>query len=147
MMMSQLLIGLAVILATAFVHAVVLSDALRRNARLTAWAQHRNSVLRVAVALASSLLWVMSAHLVEVGLWSVTFLALGVFEGLEPSVYFSLVAYTTLGFGDILLPEAWRLLGGLAAANGFMAFGWSTAFQVRYLSRLGDVSEAPEAWI
>jgi len=63
-------------------------------------------------------------------------MSLGIFEELEVAVYFSLVAYTTLGFGDVILPEQWRILAGLTAANGFLVFGWSTAFQVEYVSRL-----------
>jgi hypothetical protein len=43
---------------------------------------------------------------------------LDIFGTLEGAVYFSIVAYTTLGFGDILLPLDWRLLGGMASANG-----------------------------
>ncbi|MEM9898581.1 MAG: ion channel, partial [Pseudomonadota bacterium] len=60
----------------------------------------------------------------------------GIFDRLDTSYYFSLVAYTTLGFGDIILPENWRILSGLIAANGFLIFGWSTAFQVEYLNNL-----------
>ena len=48
---------------------------------------------------------------------------LGLFDALEPAVYFALVSFTTLGYGDLLLPDGWRLLGGMAAANGFMTFG------------------------
>jgi len=63
-------------------------------------------------------------------------MSLGIFEELEVAVYFSLVAYTTLGFGDVILPEQWHILAGLTAANGFLVFGWSTAFHVEYVSRL-----------
>ena len=63
------------------------------------------------------------------------------FATLEASVYFSLVAYTTLGFGDILLPNDWRLLSGMAAANGLLNFGLLTAILVETLRqiRLGQI--------
>jgi hypothetical protein len=41
--------------------------------------------------------------------------------------YFAFVNYTTLGYGDILPAERWRLLGPMAAMNGVLLFGWSTA--------------------
>ena len=44
-----------------------------------------------------------------------------------------MVAFTTLGFGDVILPQEWRLLGGLAAANGLMIFGFLTAMLVETL--------------
>ena len=79
-------------------------------------------------------------------MWSGTYLALGVFDALEPAVCFSLVAYTTLGFGDVTLDEDWRILSGLTAANGFLVFGWSTAFQLEYIGRLSRDLAQDKAW-
>jgi len=42
-------------------------------------------------------------------------------------MYFAFVNYTTLGYGDVLRVERWRLLGPLTAMNGVLLFGWSTA--------------------
>jgi hypothetical protein len=64
------------------------------------------------------------------------FLLLGAIESLEPAVYFSLVSFTTLGFGDITLDDNWRLLSALCAANGLLLFGFSTAFLVELMRRL-----------
>tara|TARA_X000000950_G_scaffold27492_1_gene29570 strand:+ start:236 stop:433 length:198 start_codon:yes stop_codon:yes gene_type:complete len=47
-------------------------------------------------------------------------------------LYFVLVTFTTLGFGDLLAPVEWQLLSGITASNGLLAFGASTAFQVQY---------------
>ncbi len=65
--------------------------------------------------------------------WAIAYRALGIFATFEESLYFSLVAFTTLGFGDLLLPDDWRLLGGLAAANGLILFGLLTAMLVEAL--------------
>jgi hypothetical protein len=132
----QMIIGLVVILATAVVHANVLSVALRKNQKMTKWVQSNPTHWRTTTAFIVSVTWVMAAHLIEVFLWSSVYMSFGIFEELEVAVYFSLVAYTTLGFGDVILPEQWRILAGLTAANGFLVFGWSTAFQVEYVSRL-----------
>ena len=61
--------------------------------------------------------------------------SLGAFDALEPAVYFALVSFTTAGFGDITLGPDWRLLSGLTAANGFLMFGWSTAYMVELMRR------------
>ena len=63
------------------------------------------------------------------------FLAVGAFDALEPAVYFALVSFTTAGFGDITLGPDWRLLSGLTTANGFLMFGWSTAYMVELMRR------------
>ncbi len=135
-MALQVVVGVTVISLTAYIHATTLAMALHRFASLRAWALARPSTFRMASVLAASVIWVMSAHLIEVALWAGVLVQLGVFSDLERAVYFSLVAYTTLGFGDIILPEDWRILSGLIAANGFLVFGWSTAFQVDLLADL-----------
>ena len=47
-------------------------------------------------------------------------------------LYFAFTSYTTLGYGDVIAEDEWKLLGPMAAMNGVMLFGWSTAviFQV-----------------
>jgi hypothetical protein len=47
---------------------------------------------------------------------------------LSDALYFSISSYTTLGLGDIILSESCRILSGVEAANGFILFGWTTAF-------------------
>jgi uncharacterized membrane protein YedE/YeeE len=81
-------------------------------------------------------LWVLLQMTIAVWTWAFTFMALGVFDALETSVYFALVAFTTLGFGDILLPVEWRLLGGMAALNGLLNIGLVTAAMVETLRQL-----------
>jgi hypothetical protein len=83
--------------------------------------------LKMFVVLAVVSTWILGQITIGVWLWALTFLGLGIFEALEPAVYFALVAFTTLGFGDILLPTEWRILGGMAAANGLLNFGLLTA--------------------
>jgi hypothetical protein len=49
--------------------------------------------------------------------------------------YFAFVNYTTLGYGDILPVERWRLLGPITALNGVLLIGWSTAVIFEVLRR------------
>ena len=68
--------------------------------------------------------------LVEVLIWASTYLALNAIEGLEKALYFSMVTFTTLGYGEIVLDEEWRLLASFEAANGIIMFGWTTAIVI-----------------
>ncbi len=81
------------------------------------------------------MLMVLLTMTIEVWLWAFVLLATGAVTGLEPAVYFALVCFTTLGFGDITLPTEWRLLSALIGANGFLMFGWSTAFMVELIRK------------
>ncbi len=69
----------------------------------------------------------MSMMTLGVWLWAVFFERTAVFATLEEAVYYSLVAYTTLGLGDVTVPVEKRLLGGMTGANGFLMFGLMTA--------------------
>jgi hypothetical protein len=132
----QITIGIALFLATAIVHAVALgltTDLVRKQIERVA---NPKTLVRPIAILLTTMILIMAAHGLEVLLWSLTFVQVGVFDTLEPAFYFSLVAYTTLGFGDVIVPTEWRLLSGFAAANGFLLFGWSTAFQVALLRAL-----------
>ena len=73
---------------------------------------------------------------ISVWLWALCLLGLGVFHEAETSVYFALVSFTTLGFGDIVLEKQWRILSGMMAANGLLIFGLTTAVLVDFLAHL-----------
>jgi Ion channel len=59
--------------------------------------------------------------------WALHYLLLDAIEPLEKAIYFSVEAFTTVGYGDVVLDENWRLLSSLESANGLLMFGWSTA--------------------
>lgn len=76
------------------------------------------------------------ACIIEASIWAFGYLHLGAFNTFEESIYFSLVSFTTLGFGDITLNEHFRLLSVIEAANGIILFGWSTAIVVACVQRI-----------
>jgi ion channel len=92
--------------------------------------------LKTVLTLVGLTLWLMAAHSIGVWIWAATFLRLGAFDALEPAVNFSIISFTTLGFGDVVLMEKWRVLSGLTAANGLLIFALSAAFLVEFLTRV-----------
>ena len=91
---------------------------------------HRTKLLLVVMLAA---LWVLAIVTAGVWVWALAFYALAIFDTMEASVYFALVSFTTLGYGDVLLPKEWRILGGMAAANGLLTIGLLTAILVETL--------------
>jgi hypothetical protein len=75
------------------------------------------------------------ASVLEVLVWAITYLALNAIQGLEKALYFSMVTFTTLGYGEIVLDEQWRLLASFEAANGIVMFGWTTAIVIAVVQR------------
>src|SRR5689334_5978401 len=133
LMLRQLLVGGLVSMINIAVHALFMSmviGAARRTgeAKVTG----RLAVIIVMVATVSIL---MIAHTLEVMVWA---LAYQVADAAPPAarlVYFAFVNYTTLGYGDVIPVERWQLLGPIAAMNGILMFGWSTAVIFEVLRR------------
>lgn len=80
--------------------------------------------------------WVLAVVTTGVWIWAMALNGLGAFPTLEAAVYFSLVAFTTLGLGDVLAPQEWRILSVMAAVNGFLSFGLLTALLVETLRQV-----------
>lgn len=135
-MFIELLIGTIVILITVAIGGLGFWLAEGLVTRTGRWVIRPPHALRLAVVLMCAVIMVLAIMTASVWVWALTFLAVGVFDTLEPSVYFSIVAFTTLGFGDVLLPQGWRILGGMTAANGLMNMGLYTAMLVEILRRV-----------
>ena len=85
-----------------------------------------------------TVLGVFLTHIVQIWIWALLFYYLepNTLPTFEAALYFSTSSFTTVGFGDVYLDENWRLLSSFEAANGFILFGWSTAFIFEILSKL-----------
>ncbi len=75
-------------------------------------------------------------HLAEAVVWAVFYVLVGALPDLETAAYFSLTSYTTVGYGDVVLPGPWRLLGPLEAAVGVLMLGWSTGILVAVIGMI-----------
>ncbi|MDX1380587.1 MAG: ion channel [Xanthomonadales bacterium] len=75
-------------------------------------------------------------HLLQFATWAVLFVALDEFQEFSTAFYHSSVNFTSLGYGDIVMSERWRLLGGLEAANGVLMFGLSAGAILSMMNRV-----------
>ena len=80
--------------------------------------------------------------LLEVGIWAVAYMELGAIDEIEPAIYFSMVTFTTVGYGDIVIDDHWRLLASFEAANGIIMFGWTTAIVIAVVQRVYAVKKS-----
>jgi hypothetical protein len=75
-------------------------------------------------------------HIVQFAVWAGVFVSLGEFESFNTAFYHSTVNFSSLGYGDIVMGEQWRLLGALEACNGVLMFGLSGGTILSVMVRL-----------
>lgn len=132
----KIAIGALLMVMTTAIHTIGMMMALQlikkqEGAQKTRWLRKTNIHLVSVIVL-----MMFFVSLAEVLIWACTYLALSASEGLEQAVYFSMVTFTTLGYGDVLLDERWRLLASFEAANGIIMFGWTTAIVIAAVQRI-----------
>ena len=137
-MFWQLCIGLAVSLVNIAIHASVMAPMTRGADRMWKRTLSAEPLVRMILVMMVTVSVLMLAHLAEVGVWSLIYRLLHVAPPGADVVYFAFVSYATLGYGDVVPVAEWRLLGPMAAMNGVLLFGWSTAVMFEVLRKVAD---------
>ena len=135
-MIVPLLFALGLTCVTVLIHALGTWQAIVRPGR--AWPQRKGNqgLLATEIQIVRVVSILLLLHLVEAGSWALFYRMSGSFADLETAIYFSMTSYTTVGYGDVVLPAPWRLLGPIEAAVGILMFGWSTAIIVAAITRI-----------
>ena len=134
--MTAMLIGFAVTLGALVVEGVAVTVGVEAISVLIAKRVIGSQLWRNGAATLFLIMALLIGHLAQMALWAMAFMAAGQFETFAVAFYHSAVNYTTLGYGDIVMSEDWRLLGPQEAVSGTLAFGWSTAALVTIVIRL-----------
>jgi len=132
-MIFQLLVAWCLMGSSVVIHAYGVMSALRwlRRYEVTSWRLSRWFRLFVLVAG-----WIILLHVVEITVWAIAYTVMGAMPDLQSGVYFSAVTYTTTGYGDLVLPDRWRLVGAVEALTGILMCGWSTGFFFAVLTKM-----------
>jgi hypothetical protein len=133
-MIAKLLTAWCLLALTVTIHAAGLSAMLSRRRSLLAPPDVRfwpvtGQIVRVAW-------WLVLLHLSEIAGWALFYWWQNCLPDAESSFYFSGVTYTTLGYGDLVLPKEWRLLGPVEGLTGILMCGLSTGFFFAAVSRI-----------
>lgn len=125
-MLRVLLTGLPVMLLCLLLQAVFVTICLRYYVRHRLRPERGTRAWDILL-LSAVMVLTLLGNLVQMCIWAGLFMLLGEFGDFDTALYHSGVNFATLGYGDIVMSERWRLLGPLEAANGILMFGVSTA--------------------
>lgn len=139
MLAAPLAISTALVVITVAIHMAGLAGLIGlMRARVhhlqpfkNAWRQ-MGLILLVVLAL-------FAIHTLQIWIWALVYVWLDAFETFEAALYYSTSSFTTVGYGDLVPDQRWRILGAIESANGFLLLGWSTAFLISVVTRLRSI--------
>jgi ion channel len=127
---GSLYLAISLTIHIGFLAATI--DLLRRmNRRFGDDLRLRHIVPMLLVALVV----IVASLTVQVWLWAWVLIGFDQLADWNSAIYFSLVTYTSLGYGDVVLEPASRIFGAFASVTGLLTFGLSTAFLVALMNR------------
>ena len=94
---------------------------------------------RVSSLSSSTIATLVIIHLFETMLWAVPIWQLGIIPDFRDAYYYVLEAYTTLGEGNVTLPDEWRLAGPVIAISGLFTFGWTASVLVYVMNQIAKL--------
>ena len=133
-MLSIILIASALVAVTVAMHAVGLAVLL--SSLMNSYAKPPKGLWPVTwllIRVASGLILV---HLAEISVWGLFYYWQECLPDLESAFYFAGVTWTTIGYGDLLLPKPWRMLGPVEGLTGILMSGLSAGLLFAVVSRI-----------
>ena len=128
--MQLLIISIAMISLTVAIHTMGAAFWLKRLSKRLEYHASMNQPPRLFEGILSTATVLLMLHIFEAFLWAILYLQLPAQAGLKnfhEALYFSMITFTTLGYGDITLDREWQLLAGVEGMVGIVVFGLTTA--------------------
>jgi ion channel len=128
-----LAVAIGLVVVTVIIHALgfhALLGALIRSHTLT-----KSGLRHVTWSVIRMACWLILVHLVEISVWGLFYVWQCCMPDAESAFYFSGATYTTVGYGDLVLPKPWRLLAPLEALTGILMCGLSAGLFFAIVSR------------
>jgi len=127
-MLTEIAIALVIVFVCLLLHVagiLVMAEWLLQRRQYFERSRARMHFSILMIALISG---IMLLHVAESRMWATFYCTSELFPDFETSLYFSLVTYTAIGYGDVVLPQKWWLLGAIEGVSGVLLCGLSTAF-------------------
>lgn len=136
--MQEVMLGTGVLALCAIIHIALISASLPA----LVWVAEqviKHHWLRIPMLLTTGTIAITIAHTVQIWLWAIILLSIDAIEGFEASFYYATATYTTVGYGDVVLDEGFRIFGAFGSIAGLLTLGISTAFLMGIIVRLMPV--------
>lgn len=127
MIYKNLLLGLVMLVSCVAIQCFVVGLLLRVLTTLKLRDKIKPTLSSTMSVLSGVVLIMVGGNVCQAALWAVLFMVLDEFNDFATAFYFSVVNFTTLGYGDLGMSEQYRLLGAFEAGNGVVMLGLTTS--------------------
>jgi hypothetical protein len=142
---ADLVLGGGMLLLIMLVHATgvrsVTNHVLRRSTLILA----RPTTWRADLLMSGTVFGLLSLHVLEIVVWAAGLVYSGLVHDWRAAGFFAGNTYTTVGYGNFILPTGWHMLAPIIAISGLFTFGWSGSVLVDLVGRCQKIKDAAGA--
>ena len=136
-MFMPLLLGCATVIVSMGIQIFAIVYILQYLFKIVSRASKKANVKRRTTYVISMIMVILFiGHLAQVAIWAFLFAFVGEFGDFQTAYYHSMVNFASLGYGDIVMSEQWRLMGAIESSVGVLMFGVSAGAMLSIMSYL-----------
>jgi len=136
-MLQNLISGSVLVALTVLIHTGGLIAIAAVTPPLARWFGFHNHDIGRTLVMTGTVLGILGILTLEIWCWALAYLWLGAAHQFSDALYLSTAMFSTIGYGEIHIVAAWKLITALEGINGFLMIGWSTAYLVAAATRHG----------
>jgi len=142
---ADLIFGGALLVFIILVHAAGVRSVTSHVATRSAAIMLRPTLWRADLLMGSIVFLLLALHVTEMMIWAAALVYSNLVSDWRTAGFFAGNTYTTVGYGDFVLPNGWRMLAPIIAMSGLFTFGWSGSVLVDFVQRINKIRDAAGA--
>ncbi len=100
---------------------------------------------RADLLMGSTVFALLALHVVEIFIWAASMIYSGMLSDWRTAGFFAGNTYTTIGYGNFVLPLRWNMMAPIIAISGLFTFGWSASVLVDLVGRCQKIKDTVAA--
>jgi hypothetical protein len=139
---ADLIFGGAMMILIVLVHAAGVRAVTTHVLRRTQVIMQRPTRWEADLLMASIVFMLLALHVAEICIWSAALVYSNLVADWRSAGFFAGNTYTTVGYGNFILRDGWRMLAPIIAMSGLFTFGWSGSVLVDFVRRINEIRDA-----
>jgi Ion channel len=145
MPVADLLLGGGLMVLILLVHAAGVRAVTTHVSRRSDAILQKPALWRADLLMGSIVFMLIALHVIEMVIWAAALVYSNLIPDWRSAGFFAGNTYTTVGYGNFILPDGWRMLAPIIAMSGLFTFGWSGSVLVDFVRRINLLRDAATA--